>query len=86
MFYEKAIVATKSSGIADYFPQVYDAPKPGAKDVSGWVDALRSMADDPDRLERCGLAGAAFSHQYCTHEASYRGTMDVFLKAGIAID
>lgn len=86
MFYKKAIVATKSSGIVDYFPPVYDAPKPGAGDVSGWVEALRSMADDPDRLERCGMTGSAFSHQYCTHEASYRGTMEVFRKAGIAID
>jgi glycosyltransferase involved in cell wall biosynthesis len=85
MFCKKAIVATSSSGIADYFPAGYDAPKIAAGDVTGWVEALGAMAGDHDRLERCAVAGDKFAHEYCSHDASCSATMDVFRKAGIVI-
>ena len=37
MFCHKAILATQSSGIVDYFPDGYDAPSVPPGDVSGWV-------------------------------------------------
>ncbi|WP_263354810.1 glycosyltransferase family protein [Acidicapsa acidisoli] len=85
MYCKKAIVATSSSGIADYFPVGYDAPKIAAGDVEGWVKALGAMAADHDRLERCAIAGEKFAYEYCSRDASYRGTMDVFRKGGIVI-
>ena len=47
MFCHKAIVATGSTGIADYLPPDYAAPRVAAGDVDGWVKTLREMAKDP---------------------------------------
>jgi glycosyltransferase involved in cell wall biosynthesis len=86
MFCRKAIVATGSSGIADYFPVGYDAPQPAAGDVASWVVALQAMAGDLERRERCADTGEQFAHQYCSHNAAYRGTMDIFRRAGVSVD
>jgi hypothetical protein len=86
MFCHKAIVATESTGIADYFPPDYAAPRVAAGDIGGWVRALREMARDPQRLERCATMAEQFGHLYCSHDAAYRSTMDVFRRAGITID
>jgi glycosyltransferase involved in cell wall biosynthesis len=85
MFFRKSIIATNSSGIADYFPLGYDAPRVAAGDVDGWVKAIRTMADDRARQQRCAAAGEKFVYQYCSHDAAYRGTMELFRKAGILI-
>jgi glycosyltransferase involved in cell wall biosynthesis len=85
MFHHKAILATQSSGIADYFPAGYDAPALPPRDVNAWVEALRALASDPERLERCAAACEEFGLLYCTHDAAYRGTMQVFSRAGIAL-
>jgi glycosyltransferase involved in cell wall biosynthesis len=85
MFCRKAIVTTRSSGIEDYFPPDYDAPKVPVGDIDGWVRALQEMNTDPERLERCGAAGEEFGRQYCSHDASFRSTMEVFRRAGVPI-
>jgi glycosyltransferase involved in cell wall biosynthesis len=85
MFCRKAIVATSSSGIADYFPCGYDSPKVPARDVVGWVQALRAMINNPDRVEKCASMGEEFAHLYCSHDAACKNTMEVFRKAGIPI-
>jgi glycosyltransferase involved in cell wall biosynthesis len=85
MYYRKAIVATRSSGIADYFPLGYDAPRVPAGDVDGWAKALRAMCADPEWLGRCGAAGERFAYQYCSHDACFRRTMEVFRNAGFDV-
>ncbi len=85
MYYHKAIVATRSSGIADYFPEGYDAPQVLAGDVDGWTNAIRAMCTDPERLEKCAAAGEDFAHQHCSHDACFRGTMGVFRNAGFKV-
>jgi glycosyltransferase involved in cell wall biosynthesis len=85
MFCRKAIVATRSSGIEDYFPPDYDAPKVPVGDVDGWVRALQEMTTDPERLKRCEAAGEEFGRQYCSHDAAFRSTMEVFRRAGVPI-
>lgn len=85
MFCHKAIVATGSTGIADYFPPDYGAPRVAAGDVDGWVRTLREMAKDPDQLERSATVGERFGLLNCSHDAAFRSTMDVFRKAGIRI-
>jgi glycosyltransferase involved in cell wall biosynthesis len=85
MFCRKAIVATRSSGIEDYFPPDYDAPMVPAGDVDGWVHALQEMTTDPERLKRCEVSGEEFGRRYCSHDAAFRSTMEVFRRAGIPI-
>jgi hypothetical protein len=85
MFCHKAIVATESTGIADYFPPDYAAPRVAAGDVDGWVGTLRQMAKDRHRLEQSATSGEEFGLSYCTHDAAYRSTMDVFRRAEIRI-
>jgi glycosyltransferase involved in cell wall biosynthesis len=85
MFNHKAIVATGSTGIADYFPPNYAAPRVAVGDIDGWVQTLREMARDPERLERSATMGERFGRLYCSHEAAFRSTMEVFRKAGIRI-
>ena len=41
------------------------------------------MVRDPQRLERCATVAERFGRLYCSHDAAYRSTMDVFRKAGI---
>jgi glycosyltransferase involved in cell wall biosynthesis len=84
-YYRKAIVATRSSGIADYFPMGYDSPQVPPGDIDGWVSALRAMCANPERLEKCGAAGAQFAYEYCSHEACFRATIDVFRNAGFEV-
>jgi hypothetical protein len=85
MFLRKAIIATASTGIADYFPSEYPAPKVKEGDVDGWVKSLREMARDAKQRERCAIIGEKFAHLHCSHDAACRSTMDVFKKAGIVI-
>ena len=85
MFCRKAIVATDSSGIADYFPEGYEAPRVRAGDVNGWVQAIRKMMADPDCVERCGAIGEGFAHRCCSHEVTCRNTMEVFRRAGLPV-
>ena len=85
MFYHKAIVATESTGIADYFPPGYAAPGVAAGDVDGWVVTLREMVSDPERLERCATLAEHFGRRNCSHDAACRSTMDLFRKAGVRI-
>lgn len=85
MFCRKAIVATKSSGIADYFPSGYDSPMVPARDVDGWVKALRTMINNPDRGKKCASMGEEFAHLYCSHDEVCKHTLEVFRKAGIPI-
>jgi glycosyltransferase involved in cell wall biosynthesis len=86
MFHHKAIIATGSTGIADYFPPDYAAPRVAAGDVDGWVTALREMVRDPERIDRCATMAERFGRLYCTHDAAFRTTMGIFRKAGIRID
>jgi hypothetical protein len=86
MFCHKAIVATGSIGIADYFPPDYAAPRVAAGDVDGWVRTLRAMARDPQGLERCATTAEQYGRLYCSHDAAYRSTMAVFRRAGLKID
>ena len=85
MFCRKAIVGTSSSGIADYFPSGYDSPKVPARDVDGWVKALRSMINNPDRVEKCASMGEEFAHSYCSHAEACKNTLAIFRKTGIPI-
>jgi glycosyltransferase involved in cell wall biosynthesis len=85
MFCRKAIVSTGSSGIADYFPENYGAPKVAAGDVEGWVDALKAMSSDPERRARCETVGEKFGLLHCSHDAAFRLTMEVFRRASIDI-
>jgi hypothetical protein len=85
MFCRKAIVATDSSGIADYFPANYDSPKVQAKDIDGWAESLRAMASDPARRERCAALAEPFAHACCSHDSVLASTLEVFRKAGIEI-
>jgi glycosyltransferase involved in cell wall biosynthesis len=85
MFCRKAIVATRSSGIADYFPKDYDSPKVPACDVDGWVQALRGMIDNPDRIEKCASMGEKFAYSYCSHDEACKNTLAIFRKTGIPI-
>ena len=85
MFCGKTIVATRSSGISDYFPQDYDVPKVAAKDVDGWVKALSDVSTDAELRERCGACGFEFAHNYCSHSAAFLASMETFRKAGVAI-
>jgi glycosyltransferase involved in cell wall biosynthesis len=81
----KTVVATDSSGIADYFPMDYEAPKPAAGDVDGWVAAVERLRGDAGLRERCEAAGRRFARDYCSHEAAYRRTMEVFAHAGVVL-
>lgn len=85
MFCGKAIIATRSSGIADYFPDGYEAPRVPAQDVNGWVEGIRSMRSDPGRIDRCGAAGREFAHRSCSHDVTCHNTIDVFRHAGLCI-
>ncbi len=85
MFCGKAIVATRSTGIADYFPPDYGAPTVAAGDVNGWVEALRTMDGDTKRLERCADAGQKFSRLHCSHNAAFLRTMEFIRRAGVEI-
>lgn len=85
MFCRKAIVATSSSGIADYFPNDYDSPKVLARDVDGWVKALRAMINNPDRIRKCVSVGEEFAHLYCSHDEACKNTLAIFRKTGIPI-
>jgi glycosyltransferase involved in cell wall biosynthesis len=85
MFCRKAIVATASSGIADYFPVGYGAPGVAALDVQGWVAAIRAMIGDRERRERCAAQGEEFSLRHCSHDAACRGAIEIFRKAGVPI-
>jgi hypothetical protein len=85
MFRRKAIVATSSSGIADYFPPNYDSPRVAAGDVNGWVEALRVMSNDAARRERCVAAAEPFAHAYCSHDSALNGVLHAFSKSGIRI-
>jgi glycosyltransferase involved in cell wall biosynthesis len=85
MFCGKAIVATRSVGISDYFPENYSAPTVAAGDVEGWRDALSAMARDTSLQTCCGEEGRTFALQHCSHEAALRNTLEVFRKAGVYI-
>jgi glycosyltransferase involved in cell wall biosynthesis len=85
MFCRKAIVATRSTGIADYVPESCDSLFVEAGDVEGWVVALRTMAADAARRERCAAQGEEFALANCSHEAAFRGTMETFRRVGIEI-
>jgi glycosyltransferase involved in cell wall biosynthesis len=81
----KTVVATDSIGIADYFPDGYEAPKPAAGDVDGWVRAIETLTADAALRERCGAQGRVFARDYCSHEAAYQKTMEVFAHAGVKL-
>lgn len=85
MFCKKAVVATNSSGITDYFPEDYDSPKVPAHDVDGWVEALREMIGNPDRIRKCASKGEEFAHSYCSHDEACKNTLALFRKSGISI-
>jgi len=85
MFCRKAIVATSSSGIADYFPIDYDSPKVLVRDVDGWVKAIRAMINNPERIKRCACIGEEFAHLYCSHDEACKNTLAIFRKTGIPI-
>jgi glycosyltransferase involved in cell wall biosynthesis len=85
MFCRKAIVATNSTGIADYFPADYDAPTVAARDVDGWVRALRTLYGDTKRLERCADAGERFSRLHCSHNAAFVRTIEFIRSADIDV-
>lgn len=86
MLGRKALVVTESAGVADYIPDGYEAPQVGAGDVDGWVNALRLMADDPSRRDRCEELGYHFARNNCSHEAALKGCCDVLRKEGVSID
>ena len=83
MFCRKAILATRSTGIADYLPPGYDYPGIPAGDVNAWVNALSSMATDADRRNRCAERGAHFAHTYCSDVIVLQQTLAVFREAGV---
>jgi glycosyltransferase involved in cell wall biosynthesis len=85
MFCGKAIVATRSIGIADYFPENYAAPTVPAGDVEGWRTALAAVAQNISLQTHCGEAGRAFALHYCSHQAALRNSLEVFRHAGVAI-
>lgn len=85
MFCRKAIVATRSFGIADYFPKNYESPQIAAGDVDGWRKALRVMAQDVDRRERCADTGEAFASSHCSHKAVFQSTLGLFREIGVDI-
>ncbi|HEY9693952.1 MAG TPA: hypothetical protein V6D15_17250 [Oculatellaceae cyanobacterium] len=86
MLYRKAFVATKSAGITDYIPDNYNAPEVAAFDVDGWVNALREMADNLQRRQRCEDLGDRFARMYCSHEAALKGCCEVLRKEGLTIN
>ena len=86
MFCRKAILATRSTGIADYFPPDYDGASIPAGDVIAWVNALSSMAIDVNRRNRCAERGAHFAHTHCSDEVALQQTLAVFQEAGIVFD
>ncbi len=86
MFCGKAILATHSAGIADYFPPDYDSAGVGPSDVDSWVRELSSMATDPERRQACVQKGLRFASEHCSHQAALRNTLAVFRNAGIVLD
>ena len=83
MFSRKAVVATRSEGIRDYFPESYPAPRVEAGDVVGWRQALVSMTNDGCARHRSEDLGFEFALQYCSHEAVLQGSLGVFRAAGV---
>ena len=86
MFCRKAILATDSTGIVDYFPPDYPCPRIPPGDVSAWTKELSSLADDPDRRHASGVKGEDFAHRYCSHEVALEHTLALFAQAGFRID
>lgn len=85
MFCKKAIVATGSEGISDYFPDDYAAPSVRAGDVDGWKVALSSMARDAAMRMQCEHVGYNFAYENCSHDAALRSSLSVFEAAGVPI-
>jgi glycosyltransferase involved in cell wall biosynthesis len=85
MFCGKAIVATRSVGISDYFPENYPAPTVAAGDVEGWRNALSAVARAASLQQRCGELGRSFALHYCSHEAALRNSLEVFRRAGVEV-
>ena len=86
MFCRKAILATRSTGIADYFPPDYDPASIPAGDVNAWVNELSSMASDADRRNRCAERGEHFAHTHCSDTIALQDTLAVFREAGVVFD
>lgn len=81
----KAVIATDSSGLADYLtPRLTGLTCPAYNDAS-WAGALESLHDDPARTRRIGLAGQQFARKHCTEENTVE-YMRQFLRAGLEAD
>ncbi|GEM_PF-447374 len=65
MYLGKAFIATKSSGIADYVLDNYNAIacEPFAPDAL--AEAIRALWDDPEKCQQIGENGRQFAEKYC---------------------
>jgi glycosyltransferase involved in cell wall biosynthesis len=85
MFAGKPVIITRSTGIADYLPEDYEAPRVEAGDVSGWISAIRELADSPERRTACAINGEDFAAHCCSHQSGCEAALETFRKAGISI-
>jgi len=85
MFCRKAILATDSTGIADYFPPDYPGARIPPGDVAAWTRELSEMAADRDWRETCAEKAEAFALRYCSHSVVLQHTLELFEKAGVRI-
>ncbi len=64
----KAIVATRSSGIADYVQEGVNGLFAEPHDPCSLARAIGALADDPAQCERLGENGRRFAREHCMEE------------------
>jgi glycosyltransferase involved in cell wall biosynthesis len=85
MYLKKAMIVTRSSGVADYVHEDVNGLLVPAGDVDALAALIRDLWNDPSRCERLGSGGRAFAQAHCSEAQMIEHLKRVLLAYGLPV-